>query len=444
MRGIKLIDLRKYVRNVIGTSGLTICAQAISILTTPILSRIYTPADYGVIAVFLSVIAIMEACASLSYVSGIALDKELEDAKATTLLCIYLTIIIGVLSAFVVYFISYNNPSEELLKYFVFILPIMIIFPDISAAYQGWLKRCKKYYTIGILNIVNVGLLFLFNLIFGINGFGAKGLLFAKAISAICITVITYIVTTSITNYRQFRVKLTDIIRQAQKHRRFPLFQMPLVIMNSFSGQLPTVIMASFYNDNDLGLYSKATSISSIPSQVIGKSVAAVYYQECALVNERELKEISLFTYKRLLLISAVFVFFLAAFGRVIFCFVLGSAWEMAGTHASIIAPMVASIFITQPLSNLLFVKNKQVMGIPIGIIMIIIRAIALFGSIYFKLSFETMLFAYSVSSTIMYLFINAYYLRIVRIGAKYSLLLSSSVLFITWIVGLLIERVIL
>ncbi len=436
------MDFKKYLRNIISVSGLTFISQAISLLTTPILSRIFSPTDYGEIAIYTSIIAVMEACASLSYAAGIALDKNLHEAKATTKLCIIITCAVGLLGMFVVGIVNLCVNGGVLLRIFIIALPVMVVFPDISAAYEGWLKRCKKYNSIGILNIINVVLTFGLSLTMGLLGFKASGLIIARCISAVIFAAIVYLIVLRTTDYKKHTVSMEEIKNRAIVHKRFPLFQMPFIVMNSFSGQLPTIIMSSFFPAEEIGSYTKASSITAIPSQVIGKTVGSVFYQECALLeNEEELRRLSFFTYKRLLMIGAVLALGLACVGPQLFSFVLGERWYQAGVCGALMAPMVACIFISQPLSHVLFIKNKQHMGIVIGIIMLIIRSLTLLITAFLHLSFTEMLYIYSIVSSIMYLVINSYYLSLVRVSRWFSIVISGCVIFGTWQIGLAINR---
>ena len=438
------MDFKKYLKNILSVSGLTFISQAISLLTTPILSRVFSPKDYGEIAIYTSIIAVMEACASLSYASGIALDKSLKEAKATTQLCIVITCAVGFLGMLVVGTVNIFSPGNALLRLFIIALPIMVIFPDVSAAYEGWLKRCKKYNYIGILNIINVVLTFGMSLAMGLLGYKSSGLIIARCISAILFACIVYLIVVRTTEYKKLSVSIDEIKKQAIVHKRFPLFQMPFIVMNSFSGQLPTIIMTSFFPAEEIGSYSKASSISAIPSQVIGKSVGTVFYQEGALLDsEEELQRVSVFTYKRLLLLGGLLAFSLASFGPIVFGFVLGEQWYQAGIYSAIIAPLVAAVFINQPLSHILFIKQKQHMGIIIGVIMLIVRSVTLLLTVLIKLNFSEMLYVYSIVSTIMYLVINCYFLGLTKIKPIKYFAWSATVIFGLWQLGMLIGRLI-
>lgn len=434
------MDFKKYFRNILSVSGLTFISQALSLLTTPILTRIFSPQDYGRIAVYTSIIAVMEACASLSYASGITLDKELKDAKATTRLCVFITCAVGLLGMLIVGAVNLFVSGDDLLRLFIIVLPIMVIFPDLSAAYETWLKRCKRYTTIGILNIVNVVLTFLFSLAMGLMGYKSRGLLVARCLSSILFAAVEYVVMLKETEYKLYSVTVDDMKRQALIHKRFPLFQMPFIVMNSFSGHLPTMIMTANYLPEDIGLYSKATSISSIPSQVIGKAVGSVFYQEGALLeSEEDLRKVSLYTFKRLLALGGLLAFGLASLGPVVFGFVLGKEWFRAGVCSAIIAPMIAAMFVNQPLSHMLFIKQKQHMGIVIGMIMLVIRTMTLLTSAALKLNFQQMLYIYSIVSSIMYIAINGYFMSLAKIRAFQSIFMSTVTIFGLWQLGMLI-----
>ena len=58
----------------------TSLAQAIPIIISPILTRIYTPEDFGLLALFLSITNIIGSVANGRYELAIMLPKEDEDA----------------------------------------------------------------------------------------------------------------------------------------------------------------------------------------------------------------------------------------------------------------------------------------------------------------------------------------------------------------------------
>ena len=77
-----LARLRKssFVKNVLVVMSGTAVAQAIGFALSPIISRLFSPSDFGVFGSFNSVSTIIAAGATLEYTQAIMLPKEKEDA----------------------------------------------------------------------------------------------------------------------------------------------------------------------------------------------------------------------------------------------------------------------------------------------------------------------------------------------------------------------------
>lgn len=82
-----------FVRNVAVLAGGTAAGQAIVVLASPVLTRLYTPEDFGVLAVYASLLCVLSTVATLRYELAIPLPKRDEDAAALVVLC--LVIVLG-------------------------------------------------------------------------------------------------------------------------------------------------------------------------------------------------------------------------------------------------------------------------------------------------------------------------------------------------------------
>ena len=76
----KLKPKSEFNKNVITLMTGTTIAQAIPIAISPILTRLYTPQDFGVFAFFLAITAIFGSIANARYELAIMLPKKDEDA----------------------------------------------------------------------------------------------------------------------------------------------------------------------------------------------------------------------------------------------------------------------------------------------------------------------------------------------------------------------------
>ena len=83
-------------------------AQLIPIAIAPILTRLYSPEEFGLLAIFISLAAIFSPIASLRYELSILLPKSNSDAKDLAYLCFGI-ICFFTLIFFVIIFICKNS-----------------------------------------------------------------------------------------------------------------------------------------------------------------------------------------------------------------------------------------------------------------------------------------------------------------------------------------------
>jgi len=76
----KLKPKSEFSRNVLTLMTGTTIAQAIPIAISPILTRIYTPEDFGVFALFIAIVGFFSVIASARYEQAILIPKKDEDA----------------------------------------------------------------------------------------------------------------------------------------------------------------------------------------------------------------------------------------------------------------------------------------------------------------------------------------------------------------------------
>lgn len=83
-----------FLRNVFVLASGTIVSQVIILATLPILTRLYSPSEYGTYSMYLSIIGILLMIISFSYENAITLPED--DRTASSVLSLSLRICIGV------------------------------------------------------------------------------------------------------------------------------------------------------------------------------------------------------------------------------------------------------------------------------------------------------------------------------------------------------------
>ena len=104
--GIAKIRHAEFLKSVITLVTGTTIAQVIPFLVAPVLTRLYLPEDFGLLALFLSVAGFLSIISTLQYESAILLPKDEIDAINLVALCLIITLLVTFLSFIIVLFFN--------------------------------------------------------------------------------------------------------------------------------------------------------------------------------------------------------------------------------------------------------------------------------------------------------------------------------------------------
>src|ERR1039457_5723029 len=135
------------IRNVFTlTSGITI-AQMIPILLQPLLKRLFTPAEFGAYAIFLSIIEINISIGTLRYEIAIVLPRKDKQAANVFGLSVIISLVINVLVFVVILVFPHaianlvNFPAQFI--YWLYFIPLVTLLFCLSQSINYWLIRKK-------------------------------------------------------------------------------------------------------------------------------------------------------------------------------------------------------------------------------------------------------------------------------------------------------------
>jgi O-antigen/teichoic acid export membrane protein len=344
-------------------TGTTI-AQAIPIAISPILTRIYTPADFGVVALYVAISSIFGSIANASYEQAILLPKKDEDAINIFALGFIITSIMSlVLFIFILLFNKYITDfiGNEEIGFWLYFVPITVFFIGIFNILNYFNNRKKNYRDIANVTIMKSIILSIIQISMGFAKQGATGLITGQLISNFFGNIKLF---KNILKNRFLLSKISKekIIMVAIKYKRFPQFSMPSTMLDTISLHIPILLLGVFFNTAIVGLYSLSNKLVRIPTQAIGSSISQVFYQQLTEVknNQEAIKKLTLKTYKKLVQIGIVPFSIIIVFGDYIFYFLFSEEWIVAGEYAQILSLWILVVFIFSPLSSLCFIFDKQ------------------------------------------------------------------------------------
>ncbi len=339
-----------------GTAG----AQALMVLAAPVLTRLYSPEDFGLLAVFTAILALLAVIAAGRYELAIPLPESDQDAANITVLGFVLVLLTSLLT-FAVFLLWPQAIADALnaptLAPYLWLIPFGVLFAGTYEVFSKWAVRRKQFPTIARTRIVQalgtlgvqlgaykLGVAALLGGHAAGQGLGASGL----ALSAF--------------KRPEFReCSLAGLRQQASRYRKFPLYSTWTALFNTASLQLAPIMFVAIYGAAVAGLYALTLRILSMPGSLIGNAVGSVFLSSApAARRDGTLKDLVEKLHARLAMAGALPLMVLLFFGPDLFELVFGAEWRKAGVYAQWMAPWIYLQFQWSPLSMLASVLELQ------------------------------------------------------------------------------------
>lgn len=398
------LNTGSFFKNVTTLATGTTVAQAITILTSPLLARLFTPEDFALFAAFTSIAALFSIIATGKYELAIILPEEDRDAAQILFAIILLVGIISIFSPVVLIVLSKFSPacnlilSNNLLVYF-------IVFVFCSAnleALRYFFVRIKQFKAISYRTILGSIITVSLNVIGGyFFNISAMFVISTTTAQVLCLILFTCFIKKSI-KLSWFDVKKIKIF--LRKYKNFPFFTMPGQLLNSFTGSLPILVLPTFYSQNEIGQFAFVQKIVGIPMTIIGGSVAQVFFQKFATVGHDKQRKLFLKTFFYLFIFITVCAIPCVIVAVPLFNIIFGAKWLPAAKLAQVLAPMYIAQFATSTISGAVyFINEKLKTDFVLQILRLILVAAAFFISFVLHVSFVQSIIFFSIAMILWY-----------------------------------------
>ena len=358
----KLKAKNEFARNVLTLMMGTTIAQAIPIAISPILTRIYSPKDFGLCALFMSITSLISVSATARYELAILLPKSEEEAINIVSLSMIFAILISLISLLVIFIFKakivdfFNNPE---VSNWLYLIPLSVLLTGFYQSFNYWTNRKKNYKRLASNRVAQTTSAATANFLIGVMS-KFNGLILGQIIGQV---VVTFILGKKIwsEDSKTFGVISREMqIAQLKVYKKFPLLNLPNAIVDGIRLVGIDALITKFFTSAVLGQYYLAFRMLQAPMSIIGSSFSQVFIQKIASVNKREINLI-VRKFISLSLLVTIPIFSLIYFlSPLIFKTVFGKDWVIAGNIASILCPWIALNFISSPISNVYIVLNRQ------------------------------------------------------------------------------------
>lgn len=346
-------------------------SQVIAFGTTPIVTRLYTPAEYGVLATFTATVTILASVISGRYEGAIVLPPNTPRGERDALALVKLAVAVGAVSsvgAVLIIVIARNvgfDPWLHSLGPWAYLVPATAFLTMLGQALTAYATRRRGYGRIARVAplsriyaaAVQVGL--------GLLKFTGTGLLVAACTTPF---VGLGVLLKMLKEGRQAvdadgsELAASPLSRVARHYSEFPRVNIWFTLLNTLAWNVQVLIIGIYFTKADVGQFSLAFSLLSVPAALVVMAVSQVFFRELADRAHDSQAAVALGrkTVLGLVKISIVPFTLLFLFSPWIFTILFGEQWRYAGEIAQAMLPLIWCRFVATTMTGTLGVYRKQ------------------------------------------------------------------------------------
>lgn len=362
--GIRHLFTSDLVKNSAKLLSANVVAQAIGLLVYPILTRLYSPEDFGLLSLFLSIGGVLALLATAEYQYAIMLPKEEKQGIACVHIGIFTTLCLTALCTLTIPFstpIANLFSAPNLAKWW-WLMPIFVLVTALWTLLNYWYTRQKCFGQISAYQVTQSSLNALSKIGFGALGATSFGLI----VSSIIAPFVALVANISI-NFKQQIRRLLHFDRAAcreaaKEYANFPKFSLPRALVNNLSSGLPALLLTPFFGLTNLGFWGMGITLAFRPLNMISQSLYQVLFEK--VTKQVNSNELVLPLLRRIYL--PLLIGFIPLMGLLyiimpqLVTWLLGAKWLMTATCIRYMLPWLTAVFFVAPLAFVADIFYKQ------------------------------------------------------------------------------------
>jgi len=433
----RLLPQNKFARSVGVLVGGTAGSQAIMVLILPLLTRLYTPDDFAVLAIYTAIFGMLVSVASLRFEIAIPLPKSDTTAINVFALALFFPLLVACCIGGIIFAagpeIAGLLGQEKVVNY-LWLIPLGIWLSGTYGALQYWATRNKNFTLVAKTRLTQALGGAGAQLAFGLAGIAPLGLLLGNVISnsAGIFGLGREMLTKNLEAVKTIHLK--GMRSAFHEYDRFPRYSTFETFANNAGAQLPVLLIASIVAGSEVGFLMLATRVMAAPMGLIGTAVSQVYLSTAAgLYRDGQLGEHTVGVIGGLCRTGVGPLIFAGISAPVLFPVIFGVEWGRAGELVAWMTPWFAIQFLVSPVSMTLHVTGQQATALMLQVVGLVLRAGAVVGAAAFFKAYVVEVYAVSG-----FLFYALYLFVVTRVSGINLLALWDAIaikLLIGWIV---------
>lgn len=357
-----------FARGFSGHAGGAAIAQGLLVAASPVLTRLYSPADFAIFALFTALVSAVSPAVTGRYEMAMAIPRAASQVRALLSIAVVLSWLcsLGVLILLVAFgsrLLAFIGAAD--LGYWSVLVPPALALTGTMTALVSYANLQQHFGTIALARIAQAATSVVCGIALGLAGAAAGGLI-AAMLAGLAASV-GYLAMRHVRAFGPGRdaFRVTRMLSLARRFRDYPLYNATSGLLNGVQLALPVFFLGHDYSAEVLGLYALGYRVVAAPLGILSGAVAQVNIVE---INRRRHAGRPLLSYTLVLVAGLAFVggaplAVLALFAPAIFEFIFGSPWREAGAYVTILVPALAIQFVASALSTTLGATRHNVLA---------------------------------------------------------------------------------
>lgn len=400
------INNNVFLKNVLTLMAGTVIAQAVPIAIIPILTRIFTPEDFGLLAVYSAVVSILGSIVAGRYEVAILLPENDEDARVLLQVSVLVAAIVS-LTIYVPVSIFNSEISKFLgnddIAMWLYLIPISVFVTAFYQALTYWSNRGGRFKATALSRVVQS--LFQGSAQTSLGFVQLLGGLIWGQLIGLFLGMAYLLKKDRADKLILEHIEFNKIKEQIKKYQKYPKYGVFGALCDASAIQMPVLMLTKFYSSSVTGMFSLTFRILNIPASIISSAIAQVLFKKVVEISHSEPEKLNKYIIKLFILLFITYlpiVPILFIWGEPLFSLVFGQQWGQAGVYAGYLVIAVAIRFAVSPLSAVLGLEQNIKMGVLWQVLYLCTITVTLYFSSF--LSIEEFLIVFVVHEVVLYL----------------------------------------
>lgn len=418
---IKPLIKNPRVSGVLSMTGGSLFAQLLTIGILPILSRLYSPSDFGILSIVMAISGIIAPAVALKFDTVVLFPRSKRRTRAVVSVALLTTLTIALIWASLSELIAvvfFTGQSPPFLGLWVFGITLLT---GLYSLFSQLALRERRYGQVAsrtaLQSVGTAG----GQTLFGLFSWGHTGLL----IGALLGKTVGIIKLATIGKNYLGRHQFGDMLTPFRDYWRFPVVFAPSAVLNSLGAQLPLISLTALYGVEFAGQLGMAERVVSLPILLLGTAIGQMFIAELTKMRRDNKRTYLRFFFQLSVFLAGISIVgfgTLALIAHWLIPWALGNEWTSTAALVQILALTGGIRLIAIPLARAISVFQRAGANIAIDVTRVVLMVGAIYIVFNYSMPVTTAVWLIYGTLAIVYLITWVYVLFLLRRETKVNL----------------------